>query len=266
MTRVAWATDIHLDLAEPPARQAFYDQLAHLAPQALLLGGDIAEAPHLVTYLRDLADALPCPIYFVLGNHDYYRGSIARVRSEVQQLCAHQPRLVYLTSGGVCELAPGLALVGHDGWADARLGDYLRSYVMMNDYKLIAELAQVNKEDRWPLLKRLGDEAAADVAPRLRAAAARYPRVWFLTHVPPFREACWYEGQISNDEWLPHFTCQALGQVLRDVAFDHPECELTVYCGHTHSAGRCQPLPNLRVYTAAAQYGHPAVQQVPEKA
>ena len=61
---------------------------------------------------------------------------------------------------GSLELAAGVGLVGHDGWADARLGDYERSYVMMNDYKLIAELAGMSKVDRWPVLKALGDQAA----------------------------------------------------------------------------------------------------------
>src|SRR5438093_2989908 len=39
-------------------------------------------------------------------------------------------------------LAPGVGLIGHDGWADAREGDYERSTVMMNDYRLIEERSE----------------------------------------------------------------------------------------------------------------------------
>ena len=34
----------------------------------------------------------------------------------------------------------------------------------------------------------------------------------------------------------------------------HPEKQLTVLCGHTHSAGICQPLPNLEIHTGGAEY------------
>ena len=42
----------------------------------------------------------------------------------------------------------------------------------------------------------------------------------------------------------------------------HPECEMTVLCGHTHSPGEAQILPNLRVLTGGAEYGRPALQRV----
>ena len=85
-----------------------------------------------------------------------------------------------------------------------------------------------------------------------------------MTHVPPFREACWHEGQISDDAWLPHFACKAVGDRLTALARAHPEHTLTVLCGHTHSAGVAWILPNLKVYTGAAEYGNPIVQRVLE--
>jgi hypothetical protein len=71
------------------------------------------------------------------------------------------------------------------------------------------------------------------------------------------REACWYEGRISNDDWLPHFTCKAVGEVLLEGARASPGRQLLVLCGHTHGEGSAQPLPNLRVLTGGAEYGHP---------
>ena len=153
-------------------------------------------------------------------------------------------------------------LVGHDGWADGRLGDYARSEVLLNDYLLIEELSGLDKEDRLGRLHALGDEAAAHFRALLPEALERFRRLIVLTHVPPFREACWHRGRVSDDDWLPHFSCRAVGEVLAEAMAAHPECEMTVLCGHTHSPGEAQILPNLRVLTGGAEYGRPAIQRV----
>lgn len=262
MKRVAWLTDIHLNFLSAEESGAFFDNVSAARPDAVLIGGDIAEAPELARQLERIAAAWSCPVYFVLGNHDFYFGSIRQVRADVERVCREAPHLVYLTSSGAIELSPAVGLCGDDGWADARLGDYERSLVMMNDYRLIEELAAVGKAARWPLLKALGDTAAEHARRVLPAALDRWPRVVFLTHVPPLREACWYQGQISNDEWLPHFTCLALGQALVEIMRKRPDRRLTVLCGHTHSPGETWPLPNLQILTGDAEYGQPRIQQV----
>jgi 3',5'-cyclic AMP phosphodiesterase CpdA len=262
MPRIAWLTDIHLNFVAADGIEQFYGGLAALHPDAVLLGGDIAEAHDLIRHLHRLATALPYPIYFVLGNHDFYRGSISQVRHNIAEFCAVTPNVIWLTAAGVIELAPQVGLVGHDGWADGRLGDYERSPIMLNDYLLIEELAQVDRIARWQLLKQFGDEAADHVLRVLPAALDTYPHVIFLTHVPPFREACWHQGQISNDDWLPHFTCDAVGKAISSVMRDRPDRRLTVLCGHTHSSGEAWPIANVQVLTGAAEYGHPHVQRM----
>lgn len=262
MVRVAWLTDIHLNFVTPEAGRRFLDEVFGSGGDAVLIGGDIAEAPTMAAFLRQIGDAATCPVYFVLGNHDFYYGSIAEVRAAAARLAAENPRLVYLTTADAVSLSPGLALAGHDGWADARHGDYERSYVMMNDYRLIRELARHDKESRLPVLRALGEEAAAHARRVLPAAFERHQQALFLTHVPPFREACWHEGRTSDDEWLPHFTCGALGEALLDIMRARPERRLTVLCGHTHSPGETQLLPNLTVLTGGAIYGQPAVARV----
>ncbi len=86
--------------------------------------------------------------------------------------------------------------------------------------------------------------------------------VYVLTHVPPMREACWYNGRISDDEWAPHFTCRAVGDVLLEVVREHPKRQVTVLCGHTHGAGESWPLKNLRLLTGGAEYGFPGVNRL----
>jgi len=259
MKRVVWLTDIHLNFLPDARVNAFLAQVADARPDAVLIGGDIGEAHDVCDYLGRIGETIRVPIYLVLGNHDFYFGSIRETRLRVAQFCADHPRLHYLSIDDVAELAPHVGLVGHDGWADGRLGDYLRSLVMMNDYKLIMELTGLNKLDRWEVLKGLGDEAAAHFRRVLPGALEKYRDVVLLTHVPPFREACWHEGRISNDDWAPHFTCQASGQAILEATRLHPDGRLTVLCGHTHGGGETQPRQNLQVITGGAEYGKPEI-------
>jgi Icc protein len=264
MKRYVWLTDLHLNFPGKERPAVFLDRVATLRTHGVLLGGDISEWPDGPNYLRMMAERLDQPIYFVLGNHDYYFSSIATVRAHIERMCEEDPRLVWLTGHDPIQLAPGVGLVGHDGWADGRCGDFVRSLVMLNDYRLIGELASLDKLERLEKLHALGDEAAADVRRVLPAALARFEHVVFLTHVPPFRESCWYDGRISADDWLPHFTCKAVGDVLRELMLAHPDRRLTVLCGHTHGRGEAEILPNLRAFTGGALYGSPEVQRVLE--
>ena len=255
-------TDLHLDFVTPGHVDRLCRAVRDTGADAVLLGGDVGEAPDVVGQLEGLDARLGLPLDFVLGNHDFYRGSIARVRAAVQALGARSPRLHWLPGCGVVGLTPETALVGHDGWADGRFGDYERSEVLLNDYRLIEELAGLDEKERLLRLNALGDEAAAHFRAVLPEALARSWRVIVLTHVPPFREACWHRGKISDDAWLPHFACRAVGEALSEAMAAHPECEMTVLCGHTHSPGEAQVLPNLRVLTGGAEYGRPEVQRL----
>ena len=112
------------------------------------------------------------------------------------------------------------------------------------------------------VLNELGDEAAGYFEELLPRALESFENVILVTHVPPFREACWYDGKISNDDYLPHFSCKAVGEVLVRTMQRYPKRRLTVLCGHTHGAGVAQILDNLVVKTGGAEYGAPALQEV----
>jgi predicted MPP superfamily phosphohydrolase len=265
--RLAWLTDIHLNFINQSESRRFLEVVRSEA-DAVVITGDIAESPTIELCLREIEQSLKRPVYFVLGNHDFYRGSIAETRDRVSRIADDSEYLVYLTTSGVIELSSQTALIGHDGWADARFGDFDRSEILLNDYLLIAELVgphAVQTIDRYGLrrtLGKLGDEAARHLEPLLRKAVERYPHVIAATHVPPFREATWYDGRISDDDWLPHFSCKAVGDLFRREMQSKAECELLVLCGHTHGQGEFRPMENLRVLTGEAHYGRPAIQQI----
>ncbi|MEW6364148.1 MAG: metallophosphoesterase [Acidobacteriota bacterium] len=262
--RIAWLSDVHLNFLTPREAVGFLKSVVRLEPDAVLIGGDIGEAPTVEEYLWEISDTLARPVYFVLGNHDYYGGSIAGVRTRASHICRAVPNLRWLSEAGVVELTGNTALVGDGGWADGRNGDYASSAVMLNDYLLIDEFAGLGRSARLRLLNRLGDESAEHLRKVLPRAFDSHPQVILLTHVPPFREGCWHEGKISNDSYLPHFSCRAAGDALVELMRERPQRSLTVLCGHTHSPGTAQILPNLLVRTASAEYGKPVVQDLIE--
>lgn len=257
--RVAWATDIHLNFPSEDTRGAFYESFRAAGAEAAVVTGDIADAPTLVDRLREMGDALPCPLYFVLGNHDFYRSDVETMRAAAHALARAHPRLRYLTASDPVVLGPRAALVGHDGWADGRAGDFLRSRVFLNDYRFIADLVTHDPRERLARLQRLARDAADTLAAAAARALDERPHVFVATHVPPFREACWHEGELSDDQWAPHFTSVVMGDALRAVMAARPDRTMEVLCGHTHSAGVAQILPNLLVRTGAAEYGAPAL-------
>lgn len=256
--RLTWVTDIHLNFLGAAGFAHFVATVAAEQPDRVLVGGDIAEAPILVEHLTRFAAGLDCPVDFVLGNHDYYHGNISDVRRSVRELVADHPTLTWLTQSPPIELGPHTALIGAGGWADAHHGDFMNSKVMLSDYLLIQDLV-APRADLAERLHALGEQSAAVIRQLLESAASRYRRVFLLTHVPPFVGACWHEGEISGDDWLPHFTCKATGDAILDVMSRHPDTALTVLCGHTHSQGTYTAAPNVLVLTGAAEYGEPAI-------
>ena len=260
--RLAWVTDIHLDFLEPKQIQTFCREVTEHCPDALLIGGDIGTATSISSFLLTLENELSCPIYFVLGNHDYYHGSIKEVRQEVETNCKQSDHLNWLPLTGVVGLTDHTCLIGHGGWGDGRLGDYSNSTVMLNDYLLIKELAGLDPNERLTVLKNLGDEAAACIRIQLQSSLDHYQKVIVLTHVPPFKEACWYQGEVADDNWLPHFSCKVVGEVLKEFMLKQTDRMMTVLCGHTHNSGIAEILPNLVVKTGKAAYGRPQLQEV----
>ena len=262
MTKIGWATDIHLSVCPIQVRERFYQTIRQQSLDQLWLGGDIGEADNLEALLTELLEAVDVPVSFVLGNHDFYFGSITDVRMLASKLCQRDERVVYLSQSSVQQINETVGLVGHDGWADGRIGNYETSMVMMHDYRHIQELAEFGKLERWALMKEQADLAARHLYDNLPDAMQRFEKVFLVTHVPPMREACWYEGQVADDEWAPHFTCKAVGDAILDIAAEFSATHLTVLCGHTHSPGTCQPAPNITIHTDGAEYENPCLSRV----
>lgn len=261
MRVLAWITDPHFNCVSLQRWEPFVEQIRRVRPDAVMLTGDISEAEDVVWQLQRLQSEIAAPIYFVLGNHDFYGARIATVRESTQSACRADDGLVYLTAEGPAKLSPSWTVCGDDGWADARVGDYWGSPVRMLDFERIADL-RGEQHVRLKQLKRLGAESALRLRRQLEVARqSGTPNLLVLTHVPPFRECCWYEGRLTDDTWAPFFVNYSMGWMLRRFCMRFADLQVVVLCGHTHHAGSTTVLPNLKVYTGAADYGQPRIHE-----
>ena len=160
--KLLWLTDLHLDWVNIASRRQFYVRLTTTAFDAVVITGDIATATCLPSELLELGQACaPRPVYFVLGNHDFYGSTFAAVDRAVAAACVQQLNLVHLGQGEIVPLSPTTALVGHRGWADGLAGRGDRTDVKCKDIRHIADLKLGSAKEVSGKLAALGKESAA---------------------------------------------------------------------------------------------------------
>lgn len=295
--RLAWTSDLHLvflDHSEPGSPDALFRWLDCLASQpfdALAISGDISEAPSLCAHLDLLQQTVQRPIYFVLGNHDFYRGSFQHVMPAVEDLTRRLPQLHCLELLDFVELTPATALVGHGCWGDAGYGDFFHSQVMLNDWKIIDEMrkwkrgpwtlscvarcgacekeivqwpASCDDLDRQALCEALvaqGARAAQHIRRVLPRALDARENVILLTHTPPFAPRC-VPTPVDWDSWAPHAGCKAAGEAIEEIMEQYADRQLLILSGHIHCSSCLQISRNIEQRTAAATYGQPHLEEM----
>jgi predicted phosphohydrolase len=260
--RIAWLSDIHLNFVPHPEIEKFSHKVADCGAEVALISGDISEAPYLKEHLNIMAKIIKFPIFFVLGNHDFYRSSIDRTLNLATEISSNSGNLVWLTSEDIVELSDNTVMIGHESWNDGRIGDYENSPYVPADFFMIEDFMGLDKDEKLKLMQSLADKAAEHFRLNLPKACQTAENVILLTHVPPFRKSCWYKGKVSDDEHQPYFASKIAGETIREIMREHPSNNLTVYCGHTHGGGKAQILNNLIVHTAEAAYEKPEIQRI----
>lgn len=264
--KLAWLTDIHLNFIDDVARQKFYQDVVDTQCDGVLISGDIAEAPCLVDILKEIAHYIKKPVYFILGNHDYYKGLVNEVHDAMVALTKEYAGLFWLPASGMQKVDNDTILIGQDGWADGRLGDFKNSHIVLNDSRMIGDLFQekiLGKQHLLNKMQQLADEDAVKLKSDLKNAITQNPKkIIVLTHIPPFKEACLHKGKVSGDDWLPYFSSKIVGDVLAEFALENPEIEFLVLCGHTHTQANYRWSDNLVVEAGRAEYYHPEIQKI----
>lgn len=260
MSQYAWCTDIHLDhlMDDKQKLIAFGESLVKTNPTGVFVSGDISTADKLVYHLSALERIAQRPIFFTLGNHDYYGSSIETVRATMKEITNASQFLRYLPTMPYISLTSTTALVGHDGWADAGHGNP-NSGVQLTDWTAIREFLPVNgsKQTIVTEMRKWAHEGALHVHNGIKAAAKYHKRVIVITHYPPYPQCHIYDGKQGDKFMTPFFVSKLMGDVLSDAAKSFPNIHFNVLCGHTHGAWDGSIASNLEVHVGGAAYGKP---------
>lgn len=247
--KILWMTDIHLDHCSKKVQESFVEKVAAENADVVLISGDIG-----LTFFKlcKFNEESKASLLYVFGNHDFYYKSIEKVQNG--------PYIIpsYLSKGPTP--FENVIFLGHDSFADWGYGDPLSScWHSISDFHWIDNLLKVRGD--IPAMKKVmqffAKKAVDYLDKHLIPALDTGKEVYFVTHVPPFRECCLYEGQISGDDFLPFFSCKAVGDKLLEIMNSIVDKRLTVLCGHTHEEADVNILPNLRVRVQGAEYGNP---------
>ena len=272
--KLGWCTDVHLDYLSPYRCEGFLNEVSAIGADSFIITGDISTANKLEGHLSAIALKANVPVYYVLGNHDYWEGSIKSVRALTIDLEKKYPNLIYLGNRSYVKLTDKAALVGHDGWYDAIYGDWRKSHFEMPDWYLIEEFrdAQASEKivkDKWIInfpnavnkSRDLAQFCAEHIEKSIQEAiAAGFKQILIASLVPAFEESHMHEGKRGSDTTMCWFTSGLLGDVVMTAAISNPDIVFTIFSGHTHGDYRGSITHNLHAYVGGARYGRPCVQ------
>jgi len=262
-TRLAWCTDLHLDIATDQSRNRFLNELSIAAYDAALVTGDIATAASICDHLETLASAChPRPLFFVLGNHDFYGERLAYTYSQVTRLCRKVSNLHQLQDMPLIRLGPNVALTGHHGWADARSGWGRKTVIESPDHSQIVDFHELTRAGRYDLMAQLARQFANELRRRLVAGFSMCRHVVIATHVPPFPSTALYDEKPCGATHLPHFCNVTVGSMLIGLAKRNRNKQISVLSGHTHSKTEQMILNNLDARVGGVRSGKPEIQEI----
>lgn len=268
---LGWSTDIHLNFCHIERIKAYCERANKLNLDALVITGDISEGDKIRDHIWLLERYLKMPTFFVLGNHDFYNDGIVPVRERMKEHFTNayapgaqlsEPSCFWLGAQDFIELDDNTALIGHDGWYDGGYADWFKSQVVLADYHVIKDLIPLYENQLHQKLQDLSLESANFIAKNLPLAFAEHDHVFLATHVPPWAQNAVYEGKISDDQWLPHFSSKFMGDTITKIMSQYSNKKLTVLCGHSHGKAKYVPMANIEAYTGHAVYRKPNINKV----
>lgn len=260
---IAWLSDIHLDFLDKARRRAFYQTILDAGVDGVVISGDICNGHYLEKYLTEMAKIIKVPIWFTLGNHDYYGSNVKAIRKKLKSLCIKQPLLKWLHKEGVIALSEEIGLVGVDSWADGRAGHYWESNVELADHRLIGDLKGLDAAGRLKVIQGFANEAEEILRRSLNSALTQFKTVFVVSHVPMFYEACLGpDRRVSGSLWMPHYVWHQGGVAIGEVLQNNAHGRVIVLSGHTHSDIRLRIDDRISIWVAPAEYDNPSIAEV----
>jgi len=290
--RFVWTSDVHAKLLNDSA--AFWKQMPKT--DRLIISGDISDCPSLADEIDVMMTSIPkaVRVYFVLGNHDFYRGSFKEAEEIVEDACRkHKDRLFYLSASRMPVFIEeeAIAIAGANGWCDGNgqsFAEVAHLGVQMNDFNRISELFVMTDAGNHLERKKVDQGIGKIVNQSIRIlraqlnAAIECPsikHIVIVTHVPPFVESavnglCMrYQNHSDTDdvesELLPFYVCKKMGEMImskvRVMLRTSKRKDITILSGHVHGESEhsiCSDNITVKAYTHPSGYHDPKFKEM----
>jgi len=230
-----WFSDIHLNKSSILNKIRFFKLINKENPKGIFLTGDISQGLKLSFHLKIMSAIINCPIYFVLGNHDFHFSSIEKINEKMRKICSIHNNLIWMPNVDTVKLSKTTALIGVDGWYDAGIGNpeflkFTTDWILIKEFRSLPSINE--RVAKWrEIAKNSADEAEIKIN---KAISEGYKKIYLLTHYPPWKEATRDVGTIMEKFWLSYNTNLTLGKRIKKVMSKHNKVRLTVLSGHTH--------------------------------
>ena len=255
--KIGWLSDTHFDFVKSFVIEELVAAMNKHDVDLWLHSGDIATYPHRLDYLEAF-EKLDKPMYFVLGNHDFYDNvvSINQIKRWFDAL--RHPKLTYLGADNAVLDFGNIVILGVDGWYDIQSGDYDNSQIALTDFNAIPDMRNLNKSSRARLIENLSKESMYLLDSKF-SSITNVPRevIVVVTHVPVFEESVLFEGKPQSNDFKPYFTNTSLMKVINNYRYYAKR--IVVLSGHTHNESHYQKF-NVEEFVFGAQYEFPRFQ------
>lgn len=255
-----WLTDIHLNFLKDEKIIEFFLNLKFKQADGIFLTGDISNGLYITKHLAWLQKITDLPIYFVLGNHDFYKSSFTDVEYRVSSLVKNTSNLHYLTISEPIALNDTTAIIGHDGWYDAGWHEPMTPLVFLADWYFIEDFKfTFSNKRRMILIRDRALQAAERLEQNLKKAFQTYDTIYLLTHFPPWPPMGF---GLRNRFWRPYNSSKIVADyIIRSMPLDKNK-KLIVLSGHTHEHRYTKISENIELRVGEAELKNPSISNI----
>lgn len=273
--KIIHISDTHFTYCNEKARKHFLQGINNKISQGgeiILLTGDISESPTLTSELFWLSENIKRPLYYILGNHDFYHSNfeIGRQLAKTAQNFSNLKQFIcYLPSRQYVKLNTDTVLFGFDGLYDCRnykkdeISDFIDGISLQNDFVYNSTLKnicdyEVPIETKLKVFRHYADRETKSLTLKLNNFfQSNYDiinKIIIATHVPPI----YYRNpKIEYQYDLPGFDSNKnLMDLLEIYSEKYRNKQFIVFCGHNHFGGFTEQ-DNLKIYCKASTCDSP---------
>jgi len=263
LKRYIWLTDTHFNFLDQAALLGFFLSLEEKKADGIFLTGDVSTGPHLVKHLNLLEKVVKTPVYFVLGNHDYYRATFSEIENSMVELMQSNSRLHYLSVSDPISLSDDVAVIGHDGWYDAGWRAPVTPAIFVWDWYFIKDFrALFGTEERMNLVRARATKAMEFIIENLEKAFKKHSTAYMLTHFPPWPEESDRFYGLLEKFWMPYNSSKMMADALVKIMEKYSDKKLVILAGHTHIKRKIQISSNIEMRVGDAEFGKPQIQKI----